>query len=145
MLNLSCLAGLHEELTMAVSARDTEMDYAILQSSTDHAYLPVYADPPEQLVGTELVLALGLRSMHQYLAGSWVSPKQMRSHLAITTTICSFGAPRLLVIQVQLLSSRMAALLAFIRRLSMRCEKGCNMPKLLKTGLVKLSSLSMPL
>ena len=37
---------------MAVSARDAEMDYAILQSSTDHAYLPVYDDPPEQLVGT---------------------------------------------------------------------------------------------
>ena len=57
MLKLSCLAGLHEQLTMAVSARDAEMDYAILQSSTDHAYLPVYADPPEQLVGTDLVLA----------------------------------------------------------------------------------------
>ncbi|DBA73556.1 TPA: hypothetical protein ACH3X2_009799 [Trebouxia sp. C0005] len=51
------IPGLHEQLTMAVSARDTEMDYAILQSSTDHAYLPVYADPPEQLVGTDLVLA----------------------------------------------------------------------------------------
>ncbi|KAL0052530.1 hypothetical protein WJX82_003467 [Trebouxia sp. C0006] len=48
---------LHEELTMTVSARDTEMDYAILQSSTDHAYLPVYDDPPEQLVGADLVLA----------------------------------------------------------------------------------------
>ena len=57
MLNLSCLAGLHEQLTMAVSARDAEMDYAILQSSTDHAYLPVCADPSEQLVGTDLVLA----------------------------------------------------------------------------------------
>lgn len=45
------------ELTMTVSARDTEMDYAILQSSTDHAYLPVYDDPPEQLVGADLVLA----------------------------------------------------------------------------------------
>ncbi len=42
---------------MTVSARDTEMDYAILQSSTDHAYLPVYDDPPEQLVGADLVLA----------------------------------------------------------------------------------------
>lgn len=42
---------------MVVSARDTEMGYAILQSSTDHAYLPVYADPPEQLAGTDLVLA----------------------------------------------------------------------------------------
>lgn len=48
---------LHEQLTMAVSARDTEMDYAILQSSTDHAYLPVYGDPPEQLLGADLVLA----------------------------------------------------------------------------------------
>lgn len=48
---------LHEQLTMAVSTRDTEMDYAILQSSTDHAYLPVYGDPPEQLLGADLVLA----------------------------------------------------------------------------------------
>ena len=42
---------------MTVFARDTEMDYAVLQSSTDHAYLPVYHDPPEQLLGADLVLA----------------------------------------------------------------------------------------
>ena len=90
---------------MAVSAQDTEMDYAILQSSTDHAYLPVYADPPEQLVGTDLVLAgyrIGIEEYAPMFSRKLGSPKQMRSHSAITTTICSFGAPRLLVIQVQL-------------------------------------------
>ena len=33
------------------------MDYAILQSNTNHAYLPVYVDPPKRLLGADLVLA----------------------------------------------------------------------------------------
>ena len=33
------------------------MNYAIVQSSTDHAYLPVYQEPSERLLEAELVLA----------------------------------------------------------------------------------------
>ncbi len=42
---------------MVVHARQPEMDYALLQCDTDHAYLPVYHAPPEQLLGADLVLA----------------------------------------------------------------------------------------
>ncbi|KAL0019938.1 hypothetical protein WJX77_012405 [Trebouxia sp. C0004] len=48
---------LQEQLTMVVHARHPEMDYALLQCDTDHAYLPVYHEPPEQLLGADLVLA----------------------------------------------------------------------------------------
>ena len=57
VLILSCPAELQEQLTLTVLARDPEMDYAILQFSTEHAYLPVYPDPPEELLGANLVLA----------------------------------------------------------------------------------------
>ena len=42
---------------MVVHAREPEMDYALLQCDTDHAYLPVYHEPPEQLLGADHVLA----------------------------------------------------------------------------------------
>jgi hypothetical protein len=42
---------------MVVHARHPDMDYALLQCNTDHAYLPVYHEPPEQLLGADLVLA----------------------------------------------------------------------------------------
>ncbi|KAL0025280.1 hypothetical protein WJX79_000109 [Trebouxia sp. C0005] len=48
---------LQEQLTLSVLARHSEMDYAILQSNTNHAYLPVYVDPPKRLLGADLVLA----------------------------------------------------------------------------------------
>jgi len=51
------VAELQEQLTMVVHAREPEMDYALLQCDTDHAYLPVYHEPPEQLLGADLVLA----------------------------------------------------------------------------------------
>ena len=51
------VAELQEQLTMVVHARHPEMDYALLQCDTDHAYLPIYQEAPEQLVGADLVLA----------------------------------------------------------------------------------------
>lgn len=54
--NCCSVAEVKKQLTMVVHARHPEMDYALLQCDTDHAYLSIYNEPPAQLLGADFDL-----------------------------------------------------------------------------------------
>lgn len=51
------VAEVQEKLKLVILYRDQADDCAILESSTDHAYLPAFEAAPESLRGADLVLA----------------------------------------------------------------------------------------
>ncbi|DBA74483.1 TPA: hypothetical protein ACH3X2_000948 [Trebouxia sp. C0005] len=64
--NCCFVSELQEQLTMVVHARHPELNYALLQCDKDHAYLPVYHEPSEQLLGADLALAGSRIGVEQY-------------------------------------------------------------------------------
>ena len=77
-----CSAELQEQLTLTVAARHPEMDFALLQCDVDHAFLPTYCEPLEQLADAELVLAgycIGIESDVPMFSRRLVSPRQTQS------------------------------------------------------------------